>query len=437
MKLYERFHDGRAEAFPRVTTDETLKLFARRSNGLRILFVTATIREWSFPNIIDLGKSYVAASAFCDGHDVRVLDLNAERGGPVEEDARFWSWVDRRVEWALDYHSPHVVGLGGIVTQYGMIRRIARLVRMLRPEATIILGGGIASCLPIFMAERLPVDVVVQEEGEVTISEVLERIEQGAGFVGVRGTVYKEADGRIVDNGLRPSVKAGAEGLDHLPWPLRALWPEDEVYKRNPVGHLNLKSKWVAGERAEDTPFSVSMIASRGCPYSSHSCLYCYSAYLGSVYRLRSPTEVVDEMQWLVSRYGARYVHFLDDLLLTDYRWALALADEILRRKLDVEWGGTCRTNIVADDVLRARREGRPSFLEKCHEAGLRHIGYGVESASPIILKQIDKSGQTLPKLELAILETQRVLGYADTSWMAGSPGETEATIREYQGTKE
>ena len=432
MRLYQRFSDGRViGAFPRVTTDETLKLFPQRRTGLRILLIHASIREWSWPNIGPLGQEYVASAAWMDGHDVRVLDLNAERGRPIEYDERFLRWMDRRVEWALDYHEPDVVGVSGIISQYSAIRRVARLVRMARPQAIIVLGGGIASCLPKFMAERLPVDVVVQEEGEVTISEVLERIELKAGFAGVKGTVYKAADGRIVDNSPRPSVKAGVEGLDHLPWPLRALWPEDEVYKRNPVGHLNLTSKWVAGERADDTPFSMSMIASRGCPYSSHSCLYCYSAYLGSVYRLRSPTEVVDEMQWLVSRYSARYIHFLDDLLLTDYRWALALADEILRRKLDVEWGGTCRTNIVADDVLRARREGRPSFLEKCHEAGLRHIGYGVESASPTILKTIDKSGQSLPKLELAIIETQRILGYADTSWMVGSPGETKETIQE------
>lgn len=61
----------------------------------------------------------------------------------------------------------------------------------------------------------------------------------------------------------------------------------------------------------------------------------------------------------------------------------------------------------------------------------MRHVGYGIESGSPTILKSIDKSGQTVPKMELAIAETQRIFGYADTSWMAGSPGETEQTMRE------
>ena len=432
MRLWQHFQDGKASGcFPRVTDDTSLRHFPR--GGLRILLINAPIRTWSFPNISPLGQEYIGAAAWMDGHDVRVLDVNAERGRPVEADARFLAWVDRRIAWALAAHEPDVVGLGGIITQYALLRRIARLVRAGRPQAKIVLGGGIASCLPRFMAERLPVDVVVQEEGEVTISEVLERIEHGTPFAGVRGTVYRH-DGQVVDNGLRPSVKAGPEGLDHLPWPLRALWPEDEVYRKNPVGHLNWESKWTGGAPTAETPFSASMIASRGCPYAARACDFCYAAYLGTQYRLRSPAEVVDEMVWLKERYGVRYLHFLDDLLLTDYRWALAFAGEIISRKLDVLWGGTCRTNIVADDVLRARREGRPSFLERCHEAGMRQAGYGIESGSPTILKAIDKSGQTVEKMELAIAETRRILGYADCSFMIGSPGETEATVRETVG---
>src|SRR3990167_715724 len=94
VRFHDRFQDGRASAFPRVTTEETLRLFPRRQDGLRILFITASIREWSFPNIIDLGKSFIASVAYMDGHDCRVLDLNAERGGPVEADDRFRHWVD-------------------------------------------------------------------------------------------------------------------------------------------------------------------------------------------------------------------------------------------------------------------------------------------------------------------------------------------------------
>jgi radical SAM superfamily enzyme YgiQ (UPF0313 family) len=121
--------------------------------------------------------------------------------------------------------------------------------------------------------------------------------------------------------------------------------------------------------------------------------------------------------------------------MMTDYRWALSLCEELRKRRdetgFEIMWGATCRTNIIADDVARARREGRQHMLEQAYEVGMRQAGYGVESASPTILKSIDKSGQTVAKMEVAILETQRVLGYADCSFMIGSPGETQETVQE------
>ena len=174
------------------------------------------------------------------------------------------------------------------------------------------------------------------------------------------------------------------------------------------------------------------MIATRGCPFH---CLYCYPKYLGASYRVRSPEEVVDEMEWLQRRYRVSYIHMLDDLFFTDHRWALELCASLRARRqrtgFTIEFGGTCRTNIVADEVLRARREGRPHMLEQAQEVGMRHVGFGIESASPTILKNIDKSGQSAEKLELAVIETQRIMGYVDSSWMIGAPGESEQTVRD------
>ena len=442
-RFYQRFaSDGRAldPHWPRVTSEDSERLFVRRKDALRVLLINAPIREWSYPNILPIGHAYVGAVAAMDGHAVDVLDLNAERREPVKSSPEvFVRWVEARIVEKLERDRPDVIGLGGIITQYSWIRRIAALCKRVHPDVPIVLGGGIASSMPEFMVKRLPVDVVVQEEGEVTFSEVLHRLEAGGSMEGVRGTVYRHVlrpgDWTVRNNGLRTSVPSREQGLDALPWPLRSRWPEDEVYKLNPVGHLNWQTKWVDGASVAPGQYSVSMIASRGCPYASRACDYCYAAYLGKTYRLRSPREVVDEMEFLRARYGVVYFHFLDDLLMTDYRWALEFFAELRERKrqtgFEVMWGGTCRTNIVADDVLRARREGRGHMLEQGYEVGMRQAGYGVESASPTILKNIDKSGQTLEKMELAIKETQRVLGYADCSFMIASPGETRDTVRE------
>lgn len=442
-RFHERFGptgEVLSDAWPRITSDASVTVFPRREDGLRVLFINPPIREWSYPNIMPIGQGYVAAVAAMDGHDVSVLDLNAERRTPVTRSPEeFAKWTEQRVLEAIQRCQPDVIGIGGIITQYGRIRTIARLCKQTCPDVPIVLGGGIASSAPEFMVRRLPIDVAVQEEGEVTFSEVLHRLERGASLGGLKGTAYRHeirpGEFDIRNNGLRPSVQAKHRGLDYLPWPLRGHWPEDDVYKRNPVGHLNWSSKWKDGAAGDPSHYSISMIASRGCPYAGRACDYCYAAYLGKQYRLRSPIEVVDEMEYLQKRYAASYIHFLDDLLMTDYRWALQLCAELRQRRersgFSVLWGGTCRTNIIADDVLRARRERRPHMLEQAYEVGMRQAGYGIESGSPTILRLIDKSGQTVEKMEIAIGETQRVMGYADCSFMIGSPGETADTVRE------
>lgn len=440
--FYQRFRDGQIleSRWPRITTEESVKTFPPRDKGLKILFVNAPIREWSYPNIMPIGHGYVASVAVMDGHRVSVLDLNAERRKPMEESpAEIAQWVEKRMLAALQQEKPDVIGLGGIVTQYSRIKQIARLCKSVYPDVPIILGGGIASSLPLFMVQRLGVDSLVQEEGEVSFSELLHRLEMGASLEGVKGVAYRHpirrGEWEFRDNGLRPSAKNRGLGLDALPWPYRNPWPLDEVYKINPVGHLNWKTKWVDGAPVESSQYSESMIASRGCPYAAVACDYCYAAYLGKQYRLRSPKDIVDEMAFLKERYGLTYIHFLDDLMMTDYRWALEFCEELRNRRrqtgFEILWGGTCRTNIIADDVLRAKKEGRPHMLEQAYEVGMRQAGYGVESASPIILKSIDKSGQTVEKMEIAVKETQRLMGYADCSFMIASPGETRDTVRE------
>ena len=442
-RFYERFGPTGEMLNPdwcRMTSEETEQVFPPRDDGLRVLLINPPIREWSYPNIMPIGQGYIGAVAVMDGHVVDVLDLNAERRRPVEEaEDKFSKWVEKKVVERLEKEKPDVIGIGGIITQYSRIRQITQICKQVHPDVPIVLGGGSASSMPKFMVQRLPIDVAIQEEGEVTFSELLCRIEMGASLEGLKGAAYRQeirpGDWEVRDNGLRPSVQNQHRGLDWLPWPLRSGWPIDEVYKLNPVGHLNWQSKWRDGAPIAANQYSVSMIASRGCPYAGNACDYCYAAYLGKLYRLRSPREVVDEMEYVKQRYGVVYIHFLDDLMMTDYRWALAFCRELRERRqqtgFEVTWGGTCRANIVADEVLRARREGRPNFLEQAYEVGMRQAGYGIESASPKILKAIDKSGQTPEKIEITIKETQRVLGYADCSFMIASPGETRETVKE------
>ncbi|MDA1129418.1 MAG: radical SAM protein [Chloroflexi bacterium] len=442
--FYQRFDLGGAiinPNWPRITTEESVKDFKPRDTGLKLLLINPPIREWSYPNIMPIGQGYVASVATMDGHRVSVLDLNAARARPIDDKtaAEVSAWVEEMVTGSLAGGKPDVIGIGGIITQYGRIKQVVSICKRVYPDVPVVLGGGISSSMPEFMVQRLGVDIAVQGEGEVTSSELFHRLEIGQPLDGMKGIVFRKQTGpgewAVQNNGIRPSIQSLARGLDSLPWPLRSGWPLDDVYRINPVGHLNWATKWKDGASVDAGQFCESMIASRGCPYAVSACDYCYAAYLGPEYRLRSPSEVVDEMQFMKERYGLAYIHFLDDLMLTDFRWNLEFCGELRARRerdgFEITWGGTCRTNIVAAEVLRAKAENRPNFLEQAYDVGMRQVGYGIESASQTILTSIDKSGQTPERIAIAVKETQRIFGYADCSFMIGSPGESRKTVEE------
>jgi len=430
-RFYLRFNNGECVVDGNViSSEESLSLFKKREGGLRVLLVNAPIRQWAFPNIEPIGLCYIASSAIVDGHNVEILDLNGMRINPVSDDFDFDFFIDSALRKKIEEFSPDVIGVGGIITQYSLIKIILEKCKSFS-GAILILGGGIATCLPEFMMEKLPIDILVREEADVIFSEILYKIELGLSFVDIPNILYRDLNGDIIKNKLFLPLKSGKKGLDNLCWPSRHLVDMD-LYSRNPVGYLNWETKWINGKASFDSPKSLSMLASRGCPYS---CIYCYSKYLGCGYRMRSPKDVVDEMQYLTNKYNLSYIHFLDDLLMGNVKWVFEFFDELERRKniggFKVLWGGTCRANIISADIKKAKNDRRKNVFERGYEVGMRQACFGIESCSKKILKNIDKSGQTLEDIKNVLDESKRIFGYSDPSFMFGSPGETKETIQE------
>src|SRR5438105_826055 len=130
--FYQRFRDGMSLGpdLPRITSKQSESQFAQRDEGLRLLFINAPIREWSYPNILPIGHAYIGSVAVMDGHDCQVLDLNAERSGPLKvSDDEIDAWVEKRVTETLNSVNPDVIGLGGIITQYRRLKKIAETCR--------------------------------------------------------------------------------------------------------------------------------------------------------------------------------------------------------------------------------------------------------------------------------------------------------------------
>ena len=120
----------------------------------------------------------------------------------------------------------------------------------------------------------------------------------------------------------------------------------------------------------------VPLLASRGCP---EFCTYCPHRILAG-HRARSAGSILDELSAIADRFRRPYVIFRDPLFSVDRDRALAIAEGIQSRGLDLRF--ECETRLDRLD---------PALLDALHAAGLRAMSFGVESVSPDILKKVGR----------------------------------------------
>lgn len=110
---------------------------------------------------------------------------------------------------------------------------------------------------------------------------------------------------------------------------------------------------------------TLPMLGSRGCPYTCNYCPYL----VNSKYRVRTPENIVDEIEHLVARYGIRGISFRDPNLTYGRERAVRMAELILSRGLNVRWSMEARTDRLD-----------PELIALLHRAGMRSVEVGIES---------------------------------------------------------
>ncbi|MBN1938986.1 MAG: B12-binding domain-containing radical SAM protein, partial [Candidatus Aminicenantes bacterium] len=303
-----------------------------------------------------LGLLYIGAVLEKDGVPVEI----------VPADVLGMSWADVRRKIQAD--KPDIVGVTVTTENRFQSFRLIRLAKKACPEALTVLGGPHASMAAEDCLEHIPeLDFVVRGEGEETMREVCRVFRKGAGadvLDGVRGVVFRK-DGRVAANPPRPPIT----DLDSLPYPAFHLVPFEKYnFTFEVPGRGSLPA--------------VNVMTSRGCPFN---CNFCATPInWGRHVRMRSPENVIREIELLKERYGIKVVFFYDDTFNASPKRADALCDLMISRRLDVYF----KCDVRVDIMSRA-------LLEKMKQAGLFHLSYGLEAGSDrvrerIVGKQID-----------------------------------------------
>lgn len=263
-------------------------------------------------------------------------------------------------------YRPDVLGVSLLTQSASGAYEIIRQVKESLPKTFIMTGGPHATTMPEESIERAEADLVVVGEGEETFYEALTRIKQNRDYFDVVGTVSKK-NGKIIHNPKRNYIM----NLDEIPFPDRDLL-DIKIYP----GYHYKKSAW-----------DTSYITGRGCPYE---CTYC-SDPVWKVQkpwlRLRSPENVIEEIEYLKSKYGVREFYDQTDLFNGNIKWAKTLCKAMIDAKLNIHWKVQMTVRNIDDELA-----------ELMVKSGCWLGFLGIETGNDETLRGINKTGTAKDK---------------------------------------
>jgi len=295
---------------------------------------------------------------------------------------------------ALERELAEATCLGVSLLTGPMIRhalKAAEWVKAFRPDLPVVFGGWHPSLLPDQTLAEPSVDAVVRHQGEITFLEIVERLVSGEDLAGVLGCSFKSKDSRI-HNPDRPVAHVGT-----FPPPAYDLVDFDG-YERAGGGRK--------------LPYAASV----GCPYA---CNYCTdTVFYQRKFNAHSAARVVEDVTGLVARHRLNEVALLDSNFLVDTKRAMEIARGFLASGVRFTW-----TFQASTDLLCRLTDEEVRILGR---SGVGHIGFGVESGAPEVLRLMEKRHQNTADMTEAARKCSLAGIRATFNLIFGFPGETE-----------
>uniref|UniRef100_UPI0040566424 B12-binding domain-containing radical SAM protein n=1 Tax=Candidatus Electronema sp. TaxID=2698783 RepID=UPI0040566424 len=318
-----------------------------------------------------IGLSYIAAAL--KAHEVRIFDPNV------------YDWPDclNKLREETRHFQPDIAGISirnidttqrrDLFVQFKTVRPTLDAVRDVLPNIPIMAGGTGFSIFAKEIMERLPeITYGVYLEGEETAQELLEHLDAPEQ---VKGLYYRKG-GEVLFSGPRPLPDFAA-----LPMPRRDPAVIDITKYHGPLHNI------------------IGVQGKRGCAFK---CSYCSYLFLNERrLRLRPAAAVVDEVEHLVKTYGIKGFTFVDSVFNAPESHARDICNELIRRKIQVEWGAWLTPKGLSKELLLLLRE-----------AGCRHIGFSPDAVSDKGLNALSK-GFTMQDVRNSLKLAAEVKGMA------------------------
>ena len=252
---------------------------------------------------------------------------------------------------------------------YQLAKKIRERVRL-----PIIIGGVHASYFPESSLSYC--DYVVLGEGDETILELVETLNQGRNVEQVRGIAYRVGD-KIHLTAPRPAP----DRFDTIP-----DFSLIEGYRRMNLVDILLKRKKVL----------LTVQSSRGCPFD---CAFCIvKTMFSGGYRTRDVESIILDLR--DKRQYGRDIMFVDNEFAADRRFTKKLLQRMIEEDFGFDIVVFARVEIAKDDEL----------LALMRQAGISYIYQGYESVRPETLAAYNK--RQSPEVMIEAVEKLNSFGF-------------------------
>ena len=263
-----------------------------------------------------LGLLYVNSHLKAHGVDAHLFDTTFARFDALET--------------YLRTERPPVVGIySNLMTRTNVLRVMAAA----KDAGSLVVVGGPdpANYLDEYLSRGA--DVIAIGEGELTLEELVPHLLKHGPYQlsGIQGIAFRDESGEIVRTEPRPMIA----DLDGQPFPDRAAIDQH--------AYVNV---W----REHHGMGSVSLISARGCPFT---CTWCSHSVFGCSHRRRSPTNVVDEVEQIVSTYAPDMLWYADDVFTINHKWLFEYAAEMERRGFRLPFETISREDRLNEEVIQ------------------------------------------------------------------------------------
>lgn len=292
---------------------------------------------------------------------------------------------------------PDILVISGTTIDSLLIQEYPKLIKEKMNPLVIAVGQEVTARPRNYVFPGSGIDLTFPGEAEEELVRVIERLnETDSSDKSIQNYQDKMVEPIIIDD------------LNRLPFPKYSL---EEIRKYKFVYPIARAKKLFWGH----------ILSSRGCPYFCIFCSQMIRESYGTKVRLRSATNIVDEIEYL-KKIGANIISFDDDNFTTVKEHVLAICSEIQRRDMRIDWITHARIDNMDDELLKTMKN-----------AGCILIRFGIESGSQRIIDILDKTKyKDWVNLCERIFKKTKEIGIPTAAlFQIGCPSETKEEIEQ------